>query len=57
VRAVFVGDDARDVEAGRRAGCATVAVTWGYSAPESVAAWEAHARIDVPAQLLDLVRS
>ncbi len=56
-RAVFVGDDSRDVEAGRRAGCATVAVTWGYSPPASIAAWGACAIIDTPAQLLDLVRS
>jgi phosphoglycolate phosphatase len=55
-RAVFVGDDARDVEAGRRAGCATVAVTWGYSAATAVAGWGAAAIVDAPAQLLDLVR-
>jgi 2-phosphoglycolate phosphatase len=56
-RAVLVGDDARDIESGRRAGCATVAVSWGYSAADKVTAWGAHAIIDTPAQLLDLVRS
>jgi len=28
--AVFVGDDLRDVQAGRAAGCSTVAVAWGF---------------------------
>jgi phosphoglycolate phosphatase-like HAD superfamily hydrolase len=28
---VYIGDEARDVEAARRAGIGTVAVTWGYS--------------------------
>lgn len=30
VRCVYVGDDLRDVQAGRAAGMATVAVRWGY---------------------------
>ncbi len=31
---LFVGDDSRDVEAGRSAGCKTAAVTYGYIHPE-----------------------
>ena len=31
---LFVGDDERDIAAGRAAGCRTAAVTWGYIHPE-----------------------
>ncbi len=31
---LFVGDDARDIEAGRAAGCRTVAVSYGYIHPD-----------------------
>jgi 2-phosphoglycolate phosphatase len=51
----YVGDDLRDIQAGRAAGMATVAAAWGYcgdSAPES---WEADALIDTPLQLLALL--
>jgi N-acetyl-D-muramate 6-phosphate phosphatase len=50
---IYVGDDLRDVQAGRAAGMATVAVTWGYlgeSVP--VAEWGADLVIDEPLQLL-----
>lgn len=49
---VYVGDDRRDIEAGRAAGMKTVAVRYGYlngSAPDS---WEADAIIDRPLDLL-----
>jgi phosphoglycolate phosphatase len=36
-RAVGVGDEARDVDAARAAGIASVAVTWGYATPELLA--------------------
>lgn len=55
-RALFVGDDARDVEAGRAAGCRTVAVTWGYVEGQTLADWGADAIIDHPRELLSLVR-
>lgn len=29
-QSVYVGDHARDIEAGRRAGCVTIAAGWGY---------------------------
>lgn len=49
---VYVGDDQRDVEAGRAAGMKTVAVTYGYlngSAPDT---WGADAVIEKPQELL-----
>ena len=38
----FVGDDQRDVLAGKAAGMATVGVTWGYSPPQEAKSWGAH---------------
>ena len=51
-RSVYVGDDARDIEAGRRAGTMTVAVSWGYLAGEDPHAWQADLVIATPAELL-----
>lgn len=53
---VFVGDDARDVEAGRSAGLYTVAVSWGYLNGGDPAQWGADAVVDTAealARLLD----
>jgi N-acetyl-D-muramate 6-phosphate phosphatase len=51
-RSVYVGDDTRDIEAGRRAGTMTVAVTWGYLAGEDPHAWQADLVIAAPSELL-----
>lgn len=55
VRAVFVGDDRRDVQAGRAAGLATVAVTWGYLDGGDPHAWDADAVVDDAAALATLL--
>jgi len=50
---VYVGDDERDVQAGRDAGMRTVAAAWGYlgqGAP--IANWRADAVIERPGDLL-----
>ena len=50
---IYVGDDHRDVKAGRAAGMATLAAAWGYLGPgDPPAAWGADAVIDHPAGLL-----
>lgn len=50
---VYVGDDERDVQAGRAAGMATVAAGWGYLGQGAgVEAWGADIVINEPAQLL-----
>ena len=49
---LFVGDSAADMEAGRRAGIPTCAVTWGYGEPEELARWQPDFWIDAPYQLL-----
>jgi phosphoglycolate phosphatase len=52
-RCVYVGDDLRDVQAGRSAGMATVVAAWGYLGQgEPIHAWGADAIVETPAQLL-----
>ena len=54
---VYVGDDLRDVQAGRAAGMTTIAVHWGYlGAGEPVDAWGADHLVQTPADLLHLLR-
>lgn len=53
---VYVGDDLRDVQAGRAAGMFTVAVAWGYLGQgEPIAQWGADHVIEAPHQLLNLL--
>ncbi len=51
-RCVYVGDDARDIEAGRRAGMRTFAAAWGYLDGEDPHAWGADRVIAAPRDLL-----
>jgi len=53
---VYVGDDERDVQAGKAAGMRTVAAAWGYlGVGEPITAWQADAVIDRPNELLQLL--
>jgi phosphoglycolate phosphatase len=53
VRAVYVGDDRRDIEAGRAARVATVVAAYGYlGAQADISAWGGDHVIDAPPQLL-----
>lgn len=55
-RTWYVGDAGRDMQAGRAAGCNTIAAEYGYLHPEDpVADWDADARIANPAELLGLL--
>lgn len=50
---VFVGDDERDVQAGRAAGTLTIAAAWGYlGANENPEDWRADLCVDRPIQVL-----
>lgn len=54
---LYVGDDARDILAGRAAGMPTVAVRWGYLGDgEPIDAWGADVVVDTPAQLVAWLR-
>jgi 2-phosphoglycolate phosphatase len=53
---IYVGDDLRDVQAGRAAGMQTAAVRWGYlGAGEPVEAWGADYLLEEPTDLLKLL--
>ncbi|MDS4073014.1 MAG: HAD-IA family hydrolase [Defluviicoccus sp.] len=53
---LYVGDDVRDVVAGRAAGMTTVAVTYGYlGVGQPVESWGADSVVDHPSEILHLV--
>jgi phosphoglycolate phosphatase len=55
---IYVGDDHRDILAGRAAGMRTVAVSWGYLGQgEAIGAWGADLVIQRPGQLQDWLRT
>ena len=57
VRCVYVGDDERDIVAGRAAGMPTVAAAYGYlGAAADTQGWKADATINTPSALLNLLR-
>lgn len=52
-RCLYVGDDIRDIMAGRAAGMGTLAAAWGYLGHGAdISAWGAHAVLPEPAALL-----
>ena len=57
-RVLYVGDDRRDIQAGRAAGCQTVAVSYGYIGDSGpVSTWGADLIIDHPAELAAFLAS
>ena len=52
---LYVGDDRRDIEAGRAAGMKTAAARWGYLNGGDPASWEADWLLDQPLELLGLL--
>jgi N-acetyl-D-muramate 6-phosphate phosphatase len=53
---IYVGDDRRDIEAGRAAGMQTIAVAWGYLGTEApITHWGADHIIQAPLELLALL--
>ena len=52
----YVGDDLRDIQAGRAAGMVTIAAAWGYCGPVEPLGWGADWIADNPSNLLGLVR-
>lgn len=55
-RIVYVGDAARDIEAGRAAGMATIAAGWGYITPDDdPGAWQADVLVGTPDELTELL--
>lgn len=53
---LFIGDHLRDIEAGRAAGCFTIAAAYGYLAPgENAASWQADAVAEHSRELTAMV--
>jgi len=52
---VYVGDEARDVDAVRKAGMRCVSVTWGYNNRKALTAAKAKVIVDTPAELLKTI--
>jgi phosphoglycolate phosphatase len=55
-RSVYVGDDLRDIEAGKRAGMKTIAAGWGYLNGEDPADWQADSVAASPRDLIGALR-
>lgn len=51
----YVGDDQRDIEAGRAAGMVTAAAAWGYCGRSEPQSWQADIVLDDPLHLLQLL--
>lgn len=51
----YVGDDLRDIQAGRAAGMPTIAAAWGYCGNAEPVTWEADAIAATPAHILELL--
>jgi len=54
-RTWFVGDDLRDIQAGRAAGARTFAAAWGYLDGGDPAAWQADVVVATPPELTRLL--
>ena len=53
----YVGDDLRDIEAGRAAGMVTVASAWGYCGVHEAVTWAADYLVDTPRDLLGAIQA
>jgi phosphoglycolate phosphatase len=53
---VYVGDEVRDIEATKALGVRVIAVTWGYTAREHLAAHGPDHLVDRPDELLQILR-
>lgn len=51
----YVGDDLRDIQAGRAAGMATIGAAWGYCGHAEPVTWDADVLAETPLQVLELV--
>ncbi len=53
----YVGDETRDIEAARKSGVRSIAVTWGLNPPEILALYKPDATIDLPKDLVTLIKA
>jgi len=53
----FVGDEVRDIEAGKKVGIKTIAVSWGYNTKDALDKEHPDHLIDSPLELENIVLS
>lgn len=53
---IYIGDDERDIVAGRSAGMATVAAAYGYCLPDEPSRWQADAIANTTGDLWPIIR-
>jgi N-acetyl-D-muramate 6-phosphate phosphatase len=51
----YVGDDKRDIDAGRAAGMFTIAAAWGYSGEHHIDTWAANVVVNTPQSIIALL--
>ncbi|MFS2117577.1 HAD family hydrolase, partial [Herbaspirillum frisingense] len=51
----YVGDDLRDIQAGRAASMPTIAAAWGYCGHSEPTGWDADVLLHAPLQILTLL--
>lgn len=51
----YVGDDLRDIQAGKAAGMPTIAAGWGYCGHSEPRHWEADVLADSPARVIEML--
>ncbi|MDO5057501.1 MAG: HAD-IA family hydrolase [Lautropia sp.] len=54
---IYIGDDLRDITAGKAVGMTTIAAGWGYASPENAASWKADYLFQHPTELIDLIEA
>lgn len=52
---IYIGDDLRDITAGKAVGMVTVAAAYGYAPAEAAASWKADYLVNHPTELIDLI--
>lgn len=52
---IYIGDDARDIQAGKAAGMKTIGVTYGYGRKNALCASEANFWVDSPKDILKIL--
>ena len=51
---IYIGDETRDIDAARRAGAVSIAVTWGYNSPQVLKTYQPDYLADSPLELLKI---
>lgn len=56
-RAIYIGDETRDMEAARKVGICALAVCWGANERESMLTEDPHYCVDTPGELVEAARN